>query len=353
MYPYVVFFIFIFFTVFLSLSKQCNDHMKEVIVLVMLLLFVFSLFSLRYNVGADYVNYNKIYVHGNSDAIERWEIGFRNLFNLFRLSNISFYVFTSFILAVNTMALFIMLRKEAKIFVLGAAIYFLSMDGFFASISFYRQSLSVSLFMISIVFLLKNKWISYISLNLIGILFHYSSFIVLPMIALTRFKLDSKALFISAPIILYVSGQLGLIQDFIVIVLRLSGIYLEYIKTDAFSGESGIGLSYLVQLFIFIFLLSTSNIDTDRERKIIILYTIYMCLSAISINLLLFYRLSVVFSPIQAIAIPMLIFKSKVKHQNLLSLAVITLYSFLFLRVFFSPLFIRDFTPFNFIGLFE
>lgn len=67
--------------------------------------------------------------------------------------------------------------------------------------------------------------------------------------------------------------------------------------------------------------------------------------------MLLFYRLAVVFSPIQAIAIPMLIAASRIKQKKILVIFVIFLYIILFIRSFSSPVFVRDFTPFNFVGL--
>ncbi|WP_229618459.1 EpsG family protein [Vibrio parahaemolyticus] len=350
MYPYLVFLFILFFMVLLSIIKPFEHKRKELILLIILLCFVFFLFAFRYNVGADYIAYNVIYDSKDVAHITSWEMGFQALFRVFQSLDLKFYMFSALVLLINILALFIMLYKETKYFLLGAIIYFLSIDGFFSSISFYRQSISVSFFMISMVFLFESKWKRYMIINSIGTLFHVSNIVTIPVVIINFIKLEKISLLVLAPILSYLLGQSGALKEVIIAILNLLGFYVEYVKTDAFSGEAGIGIGFLLQLLLFVILVSSSDICTKKQYKILAINSLYLCLSAISINMLLFYRLAVVFSPIQAIAIPMLIQCSRIKQKKVLVVISMLLYMVLFLRSFYSPIFVRDFAPFEFIG---
>ncbi|ENP8342177.1 EpsG family protein [Vibrio harveyi] len=351
MYPYIFFVLTIFLSVIFSIVRPFSCGKNEKILLFILLSFVFFLFAFRYNVGADYIAYNRIYDSNNLIYIRSWELGFQKLFVNFQLLKIDFYLFSALVLLINTMSLFFMLNKETKYIVLGAAIYLFSIDGFFSSISFYRQSISVSIFMISMLFLFESKWKRYIILNSFGAMFHISNLVTLPITIIKFVKIDKLPILILAPIFSYLLGQSGVLKELIISILNLLGFYMEYIKTDAFSGEAGIGIGFLLQLFLFIVLVYFSDLNTKKQYRVLALYSLYLCLSAISINMLLFYRLAVVFSPIQAIAIPMLIKCSRIKQKKSLAIIVLLLYAVLFLRSFSSPIFIRDFTPFQFVEI--
>lgn len=351
MYPYIFFVNVILFSVLISIVRPFHCRKNETLLLVIVLFLVLFLFAFRYNVGADYIAYNKIYDTNDTSYKVGWEVGFEWIFSVFQSLNLEFYVFSAFVLMINLGALFFLLYRETKYIVLGAAIYFLSIDGFFSSISFYRQSISVSFFMVSMFFLFESKWKKYILLNSCGALFHISNLVTIPVSIINFIRIEKKEILIIIPLISYILGQTGVLKEFIIAVLSLLGFYLEYIKTDAFSGESGVGIGFLLQFFVFFVLVLSSDIKASRTYKVVTVYSLYLCLTGISVNMLLFYRLAVVFSPIQAIAIPMLIAASRIKQKKILVIFVIFLYIILFIRSFSSPVFVRDFTPFNFVGL--
>ncbi len=351
MYLYVIFVLFIIFVTGCSVTKQFESNKREMSLLFILSFFVFFTFAFRYNVGADYIIYNNIYDESDYNQIDNWEIGFKGIFTLFKLLGVDYYIFLMVLLFFNIVALLVMLCQNVRFIVLGAAIYFLSIDGFFFAISFYRQSISVSIFMISISFLLGLGWKRYFLLNGFGFLFHVSSLVTLPIFFIKFIRFHCGFLYVIAPVIIYFSGIFGWSQEFVIYILNCFNVYLEYVKTDAFSGESGMGFGYLLQLSLFIFLVLSANVENERERTTVFLYSLYLCLVGMSVNMLLFYRLSVFFSPVQAIAIPMLISKSRIKQKKILCLAVLALYVVLFLRNFTSPIFLRDFTPFRTVVL--
>jgi len=135
-----------------------------------------------------------------------------------------------------------------------AFIMFIAMEGIILEANLMRNIKGILLFLLSIQYIEKRNILKFIILNLIGICFHWSSIIFLPLYFFIHKKIDLKIIiyiFIVGNII-YLS-QLEYITPFLKIFSKYFGVTASektdwYFKSAFFTKQYGITLGYLEKI---------------------------------------------------------------------------------------------------------
>jgi hypothetical protein len=131
---------------------------------------------------------------------------------------------------------------------------------------FERNIKSIMLFLISLKFVKKNKIMPYMALNLLGCMFHVSSFFYLPLYFVLNKKINSKVI-----LFLFIIGQVFylfqvqwyrtiLLRIGTIFPLRLQGMIQVYLMNRETSSFYGFTFGYIERTFSFIVLLHYSDI---------------------------------------------------------------------------------------------
>ena len=135
----------------------------------------------RYRVGADWV-----YVYeGGYESIRHGERGFLDpgfnlIFRIFGMITEEPYWAIAFVGFVTILFFFTAFCQQSVMLPLTILIYFVSTD-YFQTLNALRQMLAMSLFLYSVKYLEARDWKRYFLLNLIGMSFHATSFMYLPV----------------------------------------------------------------------------------------------------------------------------------------------------------------------------
>ena len=267
-------------------SPSYDDKKKSLLTFLFPIL-IFTLFwGLRYGVGTDYFHYKDLYesadVFSESHGQAGYELGYlmtNRLFQIFNFSYLSIFIYTSFVFIFSV---YFYCRQETRLYTLFAIFFFMTGPVLFAQ-NGTRQMLSISFFLIGIVFLGKKQLVPFLIFAAIGYFNHRS--IVVPIVIITLLYFIkplhiNKYLLVGLNIALFLFGH-NLQELFIyrfedVAVLLTYGDYvsgaLERVNTDLVY-NTGIGRILLVIVNSVIFL----SQELFLTRKKDIRYYMYWC----------------------------------------------------------------------------
>lgn len=246
------------FLVFSNLIVSYLIKNKKIILGYFILSYV-SIVGLRYDVGIDYLNYERLFITGYD-----FEIGYNFLQNIIYSFNGKFYHLTLLISFLMIFPIVYFLKNNLKqIKELRIAIFlFLISDFTFSSMNIMRQALASSFCFLAIDFYYKKKYTYFFSLFLIAFSFHKSVILfILFFLILNKVKIKRifsiillLCVFLLKNIFSYTTLLLKTI-NFIAImypsysVMRIKE-YIEYTKNN--SNIFNLGLFLLIILYILL-----------------------------------------------------------------------------------------------------
>jgi hypothetical protein len=192
-------------------------------------------FGLRGFVGTDWANYYPFFEGAEDGSFSTWEPGF--IFYTFLIKSICanyfFWIFISSL--IDVILLHVIFKRYSKYYVL-AFILFLAFNGFIMEINLMRNIKSILLFLLSIKYLKQRRILPYILLNSLGILFHMSSIIYLPLYFILQREIPKIFLWIIffVGVIIFLL-QIEYIKPLLMFFARLIGGGLPD-KVDAYFG---------------------------------------------------------------------------------------------------------------------
>ena len=175
--PYLIFLGYLLLLMIWEIAKSSKGQSIKDIQWLTIIGFVFF-FGLRGFVGTDWVNYYPFF--NTAGEYFSWEPGF-TLYTLLIKSihpNYFFWIFVSSL--TNAVLLHIIFKRYAKYYVLGF-IVFLAFNGIIMEINLMRNIKSILIFLVSLKYLQERKILPYMLLNLLGVTFHISSILFLPL----------------------------------------------------------------------------------------------------------------------------------------------------------------------------
>lgn len=302
-FVYAIPYIFIFlFLVILSLPYTNNNvkfnSMYKIYstMLVFILLFIF--FGLRGFIFTDWKAYYDCFMRSpvigdsklkkdfffNADLYSSWEKGFLWL-NVICKSIIPewwFFQVVNFLIDFFVVLFFIKFHIPNYV-VLGMCFYF-SFGALRYDVNLLRNAKAIMIFICSLKFVKEQKIILYITLNLIGTLFHSSAIFFLPLYFILN-KKPSKMFLIFLFLIgnIFFLFKIRWLSGIIEIVLniiggRISQIGIAYLNSDVYSSTYGISIGYIERTVTFFLVMHFRNRLLKTKNNVIVLNIMYIYL---------------------------------------------------------------------------
>lgn len=287
--------------------------------------------GLRYNVGADYKGYTNFFYYmlynPNSKIIGNFEIGFKLMTKLIQsVTSNPIWLFITISIIISFFV-FKAIYNESPNPPLSIFLY-VSMQFYFYSMNGMRQFIAMSIFMFSIKYIKNRKIIPFLLLNLIGVTFHSSSILFIPLYFLYNIKLTPK---VSVLLLFICTIFANYIYKYLLMIV-LNTKYATYIGSKYDTGTHGYIVMF-IQIFILIFALFWyRKREKNKENKSYNFYcilqlfaTYFSCIDGL---LPLLSRLRISFSLPSIILIPMSLelIKNK-KERFLFQTCIILLFS--------------------------
>lgn len=251
---YILFFLILLFLALTSILASHADTLCYLITSIIAIIFIGG----RFNVGADFTEYNFIY-----DNVEKinFDLAFELFFKLFRAMgfNYNWASFSFFFITLSLLSIAIKNYKYKTVTLFFFILYFI-----IPLTSTIRQGLSLPFYLLAINYLFSLK--RYMAFSILGTLFHISNLIMLPFYFIKNIKLNRKKI-IFLLLTCFLLGQYEIINIFISI--------LEYVlsfgsssanKLLTYSTRYNEPMSYVSQMyriggiiFILIFCLNLSK----------------------------------------------------------------------------------------------
>lgn len=220
--------------------------------------------SLRYNYGGDYAAYYNYFINIDNNFFN-FEIGYFWLNKLFRYFSSNFNLFLMLVSTFNILTFYIIIKKffYNKVRQL-MILYLLGYYSFLFQLVIIRQSIAISIFFISIIFLEKKKVFIYLLLILFASLFH-KPIILLAGLYITCYDRFFERKFLISCFFILISLYFfpNIFYFKIFSYISLEKYYYVYFEKD------NIGLNYYFLLIIINFvLLCKKEILNNKKLRI-------------------------------------------------------------------------------------
>lgn len=204
-----------------------------------------------------------------------------------------------------------------------------------ANMMFVRQGIAISIFYVSLKYVEERKFLKYVIINIIAILFHTSLYVVLPLYFFLNRRYSNRAImgFIIVSILLSFVNIVGILGAYLPSFLSES--VLGYLEHDVWGGMTGKINIALIEKFILL-LLCLKYRDKLSENKNFNLFFNIFVLSIICyysfFQMYVFQQRLVFIFQLSTIGIWILLLKSSTKETQkwmMLMLNVLVVYFFL------------------------
>lgn len=260
--PFVVGLIAVILT-YLSQNRQNGLGLK----LSFVLLFVFL--ALRYDYGNDYMHYLTAFKFVTSyEQISltawKWEPGWVLLQSIFK--PFGFFVMVWFTSLATCVLFYRFIRNYVPAQYQWLAVFLYVFDPYLILVpgSAMRQNLTIILFLLAIDFLYRRKIIIYLLVVGIGITFHKSGFVLLPLVVLPFINIKINKMIASGFFLFFIS-MYAFGHHILPYLSRFIGAhfekYAEYYYTGGGTITTGLGSAYMI--FQLIVILYYSGIELD------------------------------------------------------------------------------------------
>ena len=330
----VVIFLGIFSVLFSYLTK-CKEF-KNGLKVSFLLIFIFL--ALRFNFGNDYFSYLDLF--NEFSSLENYD--FTNPFSFFYepgwvilnffFKDLGFFSMNIILAMVSSVIYyrFIVKYVQRNLYWLAVFIYVFTPTFLLLQSTAMRQSVGLMIFIISIDYLIKKRFLPYLILILFASIFHYSAFFLIflyPIIYLnSRIQIYSGSILISLYFLLFVFSK-NLAPLFKDLLININDKYSAY--TEQGSVNSGLGFVYFTfLLFIIVFNDKRHNEEIGLISKISILSFFIIPFGLI---IEMSGRFAMYLSPTVVVVYPNLVKNFKQRYEKILLvtiLIVFTMYQF-------------------------
>lgn len=262
-----------------SIIEQRNKKLGENFFLFSFL-FLILFFGLRGYIGYDWYSYKpnfdkiptlfKLFEGDLSILSSGYELGFQIYTSFIKTFTDNYYIYNFINSLVDFIIFYFMLKRFSK-FPLLSLLLFFSIYGMALEIDMIRNAKSIMLFLVSIKYIEERNIMKFTFLNILGIFFHYSSFLYLPMYFFLNTKWNKKFIFF-----LFIIGNIYYFSD-IRIVMKIIKEYSVFLPTGLGSKLSGylsiipldfsLGFSFYYIERVVIFLICWFQDDRLRDKK--------------------------------------------------------------------------------------
>jgi len=270
--PYIIFFLLLYVNVVplyktntdFSFNNKYTIWLQHFFVAVLLIIFI----GFRGFLYTDWINYYRVYettpslfdgAYSINKFFERsWEKGFlfymiicKTIFpNYFFLQLISFII--------DCIILYSFFKRIIPNYIVLGFIFYILFAGINIEFNLLRNSKAIMLFLISLKSLEERRFLKYIIINSIGVLFHITALLYFPLYFILNRKISRTVilfLFIVGNILFLLQIEwckLLLTSISTMIPGRLGTLLKVYLSSDLYSKAYGITIGYIERFFTFI-----------------------------------------------------------------------------------------------------
>jgi transmembrane protein EpsG len=305
-----------------------------------LLLFIFL--ALRYDFGNDYMAYLKDFLKLDPFSTidffndkSKYEPGWTFLCHLFRpFDTMGFFAMTAVLALLNCFVYYRFIKKYVppNYYWLAVFLYLFNPGLMLIHSSAMRQSVAISLFLLSIDSLYKKNAVGYFLCIALAISFHASAVILLPvyLIVLCNWNINKiAALFLLSAYIMFIFFGKILKPE---LNAFIAGHFTKYTIYKAQSGvEIGTGLGLLFYSLLFVLILLYEQYQTKENAIVFKIAIISYLLMPISLIVMILGRCAMYFQPATIVVMPILFANMKsrlISYSIMILLLIITIMSF-------------------------
>jgi hypothetical protein len=307
--------IFLLFGIIISALSVISSITKKREYLIASFLFVFIFQAIRFNYGNDYISYREIFTDINNlnssffNFDTRFEIGWVILNKLFY-----FLGFESLIASISLFISivyykFITFYVSPKYYWISILLFYFDPNCLLINITAIRQSVSIALFLLSLIYFDNDKPLQSLLFLLLAPLFHATSIVIFPILLIIfLFKKYFTIGIFSKSILLFSYISLFFLTDYfknyinIINTIFLSQNYFQYANTEENNTLSFINIAYYT--FLLYILLKYSSIKLKNNNYLYFLTIIGLLFIPLALVIPLIARLSYYFLPILIVLIP-------------------------------------------------
>ena len=322
----------LFFALKTRLNKSFNGLLYSVIC-------IFIFLAIRYDFGNDYMPYFMNFYEINEYdyySIKGNEIGWIYLNYIFK--PFGFIGMQIFLAGFSCYILYRFIKKYVSKNYYWLSIFLYTFNPYHLLVfsSAMRQSISISLFLLAIDYLIQKKPIHYIAIILLASLFHTTALFLLPIIILSYVKIKPTKGF--TIIISIISFLLFYFKDYIfnlsseIVYLYFADDYSNHLNIDISNITIGFGFLLTCILYIILFYLIRKT-KVHWEILIINLVALSFLVLILGLTIPLVSRINFYFTPLLLIAYPIAIKNIKVKlikHLFILLIIISTIYQYFY-----------------------
>ena len=311
---------------------------------------IFLFLALRFDFGNDYMAYYDIFYESNDVDILHFseyeghaEIGWILLCQIFQ--PVGFFGMVAALALFGSVVYYrlVMTYCPKNYYWLAVFIYVFSVNNMLIQASAMRQAFAISIFIVSLDFLLRKKVLQYISLVFFASLFHGSALFAWVLVFLPFFSMSGRRYTASLVVLFYFgayffAGNVSYLLNYYII--QYFDRYEAY--QEAGNIDSGVGL--VILSFVFIFLVYSSVSLSDRDRLIVKVAAVSFMIIPFGLVIMMIARIGMYFESILIVAIPLAVANVKSKPLRFLFLCGFIAFTFRgYLEFFASPVWHKKF----------
>jgi len=274
---------------------------EKLYVIPFIMLFIFA--SVRYGFGNDYFSYQNMY-----NSIQN---GYRGsteyLYVLLNITMPNFYLLVAVTSLVFILSVYLLIKNNVapQYVCFSVFIFVINTFCFLINLSAIRQCLAMNVFIFAIQFAKKKKFLCYLIMILIAMLFHNSAVLLLPFYFIANDTPINKGtvLIIIVVIAITLSGNIiPFIADFMAKDIFDNADYIHYVS-------GGVTNSVRATILSSMFLIYTILNLTRLEGNALVyakLYLVGAVFSVFAIKLSMLTRLQMYFDIFSVVALPMI-----------------------------------------------
>ena len=295
---------------------------------------------IHYNFGTDYESYYRIYNEINSSFDLKFfsvteDYGIEPLWAFLNLvfstfgDPIGFFMMVAFLNVVQNLIYYKLINKyvDPKNRWLAMLIYLFSTNFYLLNFSMIRQGFAISIVVLSVIYLLEDKYIKSILLVFIAGLIHTSAFIILPFLLLRLVKMENSKIIVlalwGAFVVFLMFSSLASSMIFSILGSAIFGGYENYSSTYSGTGLGlGVALDSVAYIATSYILLSDSAKMTYSHKIMSILMFVSFVILPFLQYIMILGRIAFYFNVFSIVVLPMVYSCMKIKPIRLICMFI-------------------------------
>jgi transmembrane protein EpsG len=331
---------------FASFAKSKNNDYWLKLSFILIFLFL----AIRYDYGNDYMGYLDGYLdieYFNFNLKNKYEPAWQILCILFK--PVGFFVMIAALAAFNSIVYYRFIKKYVPPVYYWLAVFLYVFNPYFMLVhsSAMRQSVAISIFILSFDYLYRKEAIRYIITIFIASMFHQSAImlILIYFISIYKFNITKIKIILLVFVYAFTFFLVQYISPFIDYIIRE---YFPRYEVYDIPYTLSTGLGFIYYIIVMLIIMYYMQYELQEKELLFKLVIISYFIIPFQFNIELISRFSMYLTPFLIVVIPLIYYKIKKRYLKILFLSsymFITIYSFYYF--FESPVWHQAFSVYK------